>query len=163
MTRSENGNYHWTGTFDREYEMKQYQIVATVVEVICIGLMIFGGFLCIPSGDWGAFLVIFLSCIAGLLITIGVIRFFKRGYGSTRGYGMSEYSIWTGSKRYRTAFVFDSAKHVIFTDTYIEPVQKIRGFRIYVPADDMPFVRDFVMKRLPSACIIDDRAKKEYE
>ena len=157
MTRAENGNYYWTGTFDKEYEMKQYRIVAVVVSAMCVVIMLIGGIVCIPSGDWDMFLGFSLPCIFAMIITAGVIAFFRRGPGASRGYGMAEHGIWMGSGRYRADFYFDSAKHVIFTDSYIEPVQRIGGFRIYVPAEDMPFVRSFVMRRLPAGCEIEDR------
>ena len=161
--QSENGIYHWTGTFDKEYEAKQYRIVWITVGITCLFLIIFGGFLCIPVGDYGMFAAFLLPCLAVLIITFLVIEFFKRSKaGSSRGYSMSDESIWMGYGRGRADFFFHSAKHVIFTKTYIEPVQKIGGFRIYVPEEDMPFVKNYVRSRLPYDCEIEDRSYSIY-
>ena len=159
MTRSDNGNYYWTGTFDKEYEVKQYRIVWIVIGIMCLFLTVFGAILCLPSGDWEMFMAFALPCLIAMIIAVAVIAFFNSGPGATRSYGMSETSIWikTG-RRTRADFFFASAKHVIFTDTYIEPVQAFGGFRIYVPEEDMPFVKDFVLQRLPSTCEIEDNS-----
>lgn len=158
MRQSENGIYYWTGTFDKEYETRQYRIVWSVMVIFCLFMVVLGAFLCIPSGDWEMFLAFLLPCITVLLITALVIGIFSRTTaGATRGYRMSENGIWMGYGRSRADFWFDSAKHVIFTKNYIEPVQKIGGFRIYVPEEDMPFVKKYVLQRLPGTCEIEYR------
>jgi len=159
MTQSEDGVYHWTGTFDKEYETKQYRIVWITVGITCLFLIIFGAILCLPAGDTGMFAAFLLPCSAVLIITFLVIELLKRSKaGSSRGYSMSDKSIWMGYRRSRADFFFHSAKHVIFTGTYIEPVQRIGGFRIYVPEEDMPFVKNYVRSRLPYDCEIEDRS-----
>ena len=159
MTQSEDGVYHWTGTFDKEYETKQYRIVWITVGITCLFLIIFGAILCLPAGDTGMFAAFLLPCSAVLTITFLVIELLKRSKaGSSRGYSMSDKSIWMGYRRSRADFFFHSAKHVIFTGTYIEPVQRIGGFRIYVPEEDMPFVKNYVRSRLPYDCEIEDRS-----
>ena len=159
MKRDEKGNYYWVGTFDKEYETKQYKIVFYALGGMCLFLMILIGSLCIPNGDWSLFLMgCVLPCGIIMAITLGVIAVFKRGPGSTRGYGMSETGIWIGSGRSRGDFYFRSAKHVVFTKTYIDPMMKIGGFRIYVPEEDMPFVKNFVRRHLPETCLIEDKS-----
>ena len=163
MMQSEDGVYHWIGTFDKEYETKQYRIVWITMGITCLFLIIFGAVLCIPVGDYGMFAAFLLPCLAVLIITFLVIELFKHSKaGSSRGYSMSDKSIWMGYRRSRVDFFFHSAKHVIFTKTYIEPVQKIGGFRIYVPEEDMPFVKNYVRSRLPYDCEIEDRSYSIY-
>ena len=157
MKQSEKGYYYWVGTFDREYEQKQYRIVAGVVGGLCIGLILLGFCLCGSSGDWSMFPAFVLPCLFAMVITAVVIAIFKAGPGSKRAYGMSERGIWMGSGRSRADFYFETAKHLIITKTYLEPVQKIGSFRIYVPEEDMPFVKNFVFQHLPPGCDVEDR------
>lgn len=91
MRQSENGIYYWTGTFDKEYETRQYRIVWSVMVIFCLFMVVLGAFLCIPSGDWEMFLAFLLPCITVLLITALVIGIFSRTTaGATR---MSENGI----------------------------------------------------------------------
>ena len=157
MKQSSDGNYYWTGIFDKDYEKEQYRIVWITVGIICVFLIVFGGFLILPSGDWQLFMPVLLPCLAVIGITYAIIAIFKTGPGSKRDYGMNENGIWMGSRRSRVDFYFRSAKHVIFTKNYIEPVKKTGGFRIYVPKEDMLFIKDYVRRHLPDNCEVEER------
>ena len=159
MELRENGTYSWTGTFDPEYENSQYRIVAYVLGAFSLFLIIFGAVLCFLSRDWEGLAAFAGPAVAVMAITMAVIGFFqKTGAGSKRGYTMNDTCIQMGADRSAGLFFFSSAKHVIFTKTYIEPVQKIGGFRIYVPEEDMPFVKNYVLQRLPATCVKEDRS-----
>ena len=158
MVKSQDGTYHWTGKLDKGYEMGQYRFVWITMGILCAGMTIFGAVLCLPSGDWKMMMAFVLPVLTVIVITAVVIAVGKGGAWSYRAYGMSERSIWIGAGRSRADFYFDSARHVLFTAAYIDPMKKIGNFRIYVPEKDMPFVKNFVMAHLPPECVIDDQS-----
>ena len=159
MDADKNGMYQWKGTFDKEYERKQYRIVKYVVYGFCLLLIIFGAVLCIAGGDFGMLPAFVIPAVFAAIITAIVCFVFERsGGGAVRNYVMTNDFIRMGYGRSAGYFTFSTAKHVIFTKTYIEPQMGIMGFRIYVPEADMPFVKQYVLSRLPLTCEVEDKS-----
>ena len=64
-------------------------------------------------------------------------------------YHLTDKYIETGSGKTRAIFSFKKTKTVIVTGNYIELVGRFGGPRVYVPEQDMSFVRSYILSRVP--------------
>ena len=69
-------------------------------------------------------------------------------------YRLTEEYIITGSGKTRAIFEFNRTKVMIVTDEYIELRGRFGGPRIYVPQEDMPFIRSHIACRIPGTAEI---------
>ena len=156
----ENGNtYQWTGIMDGEYKKQQFRICFVAIGICCLVPLIVVVSICVMNRKWEMLPYGLLPALAVFGIsTVCFLLYKSSGAAERLHYRMQENGItmvtinWRGN----AYFFFQSAKRVVFTKTYIENKVWIGGFRVYVPEEDMPFVKQYVLYRLPSDCEIED-------
>ena len=91
------------------------------------------------------------------LITLGVVRGQENMGQRRRTYRMMDELIATGLGRRTAVFEFRKAKRMIVGKRYIELRGTISAFRLYVPEEDLDFVRDYIRERVPVECEMSQR------
>ena len=155
ITQDERGVYHWSSTIDLGYENKAFKIAFGVVGGICVMLIIMSLML---GGDMIG--VVLLSCLGALAVTGGVCWLFSRNAGNRKqSYIMTEKSVQFHQRRYYAPFTFRSIKKAVVYESrdMIELYQAVGSGPVFVLHEDFPFVRDFILERLP------DTAEVLYE
>ena len=122
----------------------------------CIGiaafLLVFGGILSYQYRDLQSFFIVLGCAGVFLLITLLVFGLTLLASDPHETYEMTETFVKSGSGKSSVYFEFRKAKTVIFSRKYIELQGKIKKTRIYTPAEDSEFIRDFIRNRLPEDC-----------
>ena len=147
ISRDEHGAYYWTGTIDAGYEGKTFRIVFGVVGGICALFIIMS---LILGGEMIG--VVLLSCGGALLAAGGVCLLFGRNAGRRQQrYIMTEDALSFRLGRYNSAYAFRSIRKVIVYSgrDMIELYPAIGSAAVFAAHEDFPFVRDFILQRIP--------------
>ncbi len=147
IKRDEHGTYHWTGFVDRSYEDKTFKIVFGVCGGICALLILMSLFL---GGE--AIGITLLSSLGVMAVCGGVCWLFNPNAGNRKqSYIMNEESVGFHQRRYYASFTFHSIKRAVVYESrdMIELFQAIGSGPVFVPHEDFPFVKDFILQRLP--------------
>ena len=148
VTKQEDGTYRWKCAVGKDYERKSYRITIIVCGVIAAFILIYGGILSFMYHQSPlitaacAFIIIMIA----LLICFGLDRL---PGNMTEIYRLHEDYIVTGSGKTRGVFEFSRTKEMIVSADYIELIGRFGGPRIYVPEEDMPFVKGYISCRIP--------------
>ena len=146
VTLQPNGLYSWYGNMDNTYyRNEQYKglklmagILLTIMAVLAVALQSLEYMLLVA----GIFGFVFL-------LTLLIINLTVRGEGVTRElYTMCDEWIKAGSGKSSSFFTFSKARQVTFLPRYVELRGRVKTLRVYVPAEDMPFVHDYIRSRL---------------
>ena len=146
VTLQPNGFYSWYGRMDNAYyRNQQYNGLKLFIGILLVILVILGALT--QSGE-------FMLLVAGIfgfvvLLTLGLIHLTVHGEGVTRElYTMCDEWVRAGSGKASSFFTFSKARQVLFMPRYIELHGRVKTLRVYVPAEDMPFVSDYIRSRL---------------
>ena len=150
----EDGVYRWSCRIDKKYEQRIYKITMISCSIIGVFLLAFGTVLSVKSGSFSDFGIV-AGCVAVFLVIAAAVCVFLDKVSSDPHeiYEMSGDYVQTGSGKSREYFTFAKAKKLIVTTAYLELRGDIRTMRIYVPQDDMEFVRGYIMNRVPAEAI----------
>ena len=146
----EDGVYRWNCRIDKKYEQRIYRITMIACGIIAVFVLALGIILSMMSGSIGEFGIV-AGCVAVfLVITVLVCWFLDRVSSDPHEiYEMTEDYVQTGSGRSKEYFILKKAKKMLVTEKYIELKGDVRTMRVYVPQDDMEFVRGYLMNRVP--------------
>ncbi len=150
-----DGSYRWDCPIETEYHRRSGQsslwatpflcaVVAIIVLITTHGTADTGNNICI------AFLVIGVI----LVIALPLILLWNSAGDPHEQYYMNEIYVKSGYGKSSIYSEFKKTKEVTITEKYIEMSGKYRTNRIYVPPDDMEFVREFIQERLPNDTVI---------
>ena len=146
VTQQPNGFYSWYGRMDNTYyRNQQYNGLKLFIGILLVILVILGALT--QSGE-------FMLLVAGIfgfvvLLTLGLIHLTVHGEGVTRElYTMCDEWVRAGSGKASSFFTFSKARQVLCMPRYIELHGRVKTLRVYVPAEDMPFVSDYIRSRL---------------
>lgn len=155
VTKQPNGTYWWFHRIDTKY-YRDREIYPAVwaCGFIAAFVMGYGLVLTILFDDWENFWIVALCDLVFILISAVVIRLFGWGTGKTKidpkeMYILSDTYIKTGSGKSSVYFDFKGTRQITVTAGYLELKGKIKSTRIYVPEEDMAFVKGYVMNRMP--------------
>lgn len=150
LTRQEDGTWCWRCSTGVDYYMRSIRYAVIACVIIGIFVLVFGAILAIPNQDWEV-MAIFAGCDAVFaLITFVVCWIFSRNVSDPKEiYELHEDYVRSGSGRSSIYFEFSKAKEVVFTEKYIELKGKLTSLRVYVPEEDMSFVKNHIMSQLP--------------
>lgn len=155
IKRDEHGTYHWIGIVDSGYEDKTFKIVFGVCGGICALLIIMSLFL---GGEVVG--ITLLSSLGVMAVCGGVCWLFNRNAGNRKqGYIMNEESIGFYQRRYYAPFTFRSIKRAVVYESrdMIELFPSVGSGPVFVPHEDFPFVKDYILKRLPETAEVEFR------
>ena len=148
-----DGTYIWSTALDMQQERKGYTIGKRICEITALLIFLGGAFFSIRLGS--RILFLYTAVFAGiiLLITSGVVHGLETWPGEQRRtYRMSDAYLKTGTGRKAGNFEFKRAKSMIVGKNYIELRARIEAFRLYIPDEDLDFVKEFIMSRIPGDC-----------
>ena len=150
----EDGVYRWNCRIDKKYEQRIYRITMIACGIIAVFVLAFGIALSMMSGSIGDFGIV-AGCVAVfLLITVAVCWFMDKVSSDPHEiYEMTEEYVQTGSGRSKEYFTLKKTKKLLVTEKYIELKGDVRSMRLYVPQDDLEFVRGYIMNRVPPEAI----------
>ena len=155
ITQDPDGSYRWDCPIETEYHRRSGQSSLLAVLIICAVVAVV--FLVASHGTtdegnniWIVFLVIGVI----LVIAIPLILLWNSAGDPHEQYYMDENYVKSGYGKSSIYSEFKKTKEVIITEKYIEMSGKYRTNRIYIPSDDIDFVREFILKRLPSDTVI---------
>lgn len=149
-----DGSYHWDCSIDKEYHRKAGRQGVWAVLIVCA--VVFITFLIATRGSdllgdlWEPLLVI--SVI--LAITLPLLFLWYAAPDPHEQYVMTEDYVKSGYGQGSIYSEFRRTGGVTITEKYIELTGKYRDNRIYVPSEDMEFIREFILKRLPVDVVI---------
>ena len=154
ITQEPNGSYKWDCSIDRDYHQRSGREGLWGVLILCaVVLFIFLG---ISHGEnlkediWIPLLVIGVI----LLITLPLLFLWNSAGDPHEQYVMTEDYVKSGYEKSSIYSEFKNTKEVYVTAKYIEMIGKYKNNRIYVSPEDMEFVREFILKRLPEDAVI---------
>ena len=146
VTLQPGGFYSWYGNMDNAYYRNEQYNGLKLLTGILLAIMVI---LAVLVQSWESMLLV--AGIFGfvLLLTLGIIHLTVHGEGVTRElYTMCDKWVRTGSGRTSSYFTFSKARQVTFLPRYVELRGRVKTLRIYAPAEDMPFVQDYIRSRL---------------
>ena len=149
VTRQEDGSWLWVCPVDKEYYRGRLILGIKICLLIPLPLLALGAALSYYYDNWSAMLYIFLVAVFVwlLIFVIYLLLLHFMGDPALR-YIMFEDHIQIGEGNSAECFKIKSAKAVVFTRKYIELRRGVSVMRVYVPEEDMDFVKDFILSRL---------------
>ena len=155
VTQQEDGTYRWKCIIGREYENRTYSISIKVFIGMAIAMLAFGAVMSFQYHDWKGLLIVAACVAVFLLIGVGVCLILKSMPGGVSEiYWMTDTFIKVGSGKGSAAFDYKRAKKATFAINYIDLKGSLGGPRIYLPEEDMPLVKGYIMSRLPGTAEI---------
>ena len=150
VTLQPDGSYRWKCEISKNYEQHSYRVVMIVCAVISLFLLIFGSFFYIRYQDWKP-LVIITACVAVFLIIAFLIclLFARLPGNAVEFYHLADTYIQTGYGRARASFSFRHARQLTISRSCVELKGSVGGVRIYAAEEDLPFIRNYLLCRIP--------------
>lgn len=146
VTLQPNGLYSWYGNMDNAYYRNQQYNGLKLLIAILLAIM---GVFAVLLRSWEYMLLV--AGIFGfvILLTLLIINLTVHGEGVTREiYAMCDEWVRAGTGKASSFFTFSKALQVTFLPRYVELRGRVKTLRIYVPAEDMSFVQDYIRSRL---------------
>lgn len=154
VTEQSDGRWLWYCSIDPAYYGSQLMLGVWACAGIAVFLLLYGAFLSVHFQDWSGFLVILGGVAVFLVITAVVFGLFFQGARKDADpkelYEMTDTYVKTGSGRSSSYFYFRRIRKFTVRPKYLELRGKRISMRVYVPGEDMSFVRNYIMSRLPS-------------
>lgn len=148
VEKQEDGSYCWRCNVGKDYERRIYRVTMIICGIIAAFVLLYGGILSYMFHQ--SPLIVFVCAAVFLLIAFLICFGLDRLPGKVGEiYRLTEEYIVTGSGKTRAVFEFSRTKVMIVTEEYIELKGRFGGPRIYVPQEDMPFVKGHIACRIP--------------
>ena len=104
--------------------------------------------------------IVLLSSLGVMAVCGGVCWLFSRNAGKRKqGYLMNEDSVQFRQRRSYAPFMFQSIRRAVVYSSrdMIELFQPLGSGPVFVPHEDFPFVKDFILQRLPGTAEVEYR------
>lgn len=153
IRQGSDGKYQWNCSIDRDYHRRTG--LKGLIGILGLCAFVFILFLFVSHGSIKDDLWIPLVVIGViLLISLPLIFMWNSAGDPHEQYEMTEDYVRSGYGKAAIYSEFKKINEAVVTEKYIEMIGKFQNNRIYVPAEDMDFVRDFILKRLPEEALI---------
>ena len=158
ITQQPDGSYCWTCSIDAEYYRSTIKPAKISFLIIAAFIMVFGACLYFRYQDPEILAIIAASDAVFLLIAFFVCWIFERiSTDPQESYVMTDTFIKTGSGKTSSYFDFKRARSLTISSKYLELKGQVVSKRVYVPEEDMAFVRNYIITHIPMD------AEKRYE
>ena len=150
VTGDGEGNYYWKAMTDRKYETGNLE--GGYIACLLVGVFIFvsGLIMAINLGDLRAFLPVLISVALYYVIVIVIFKVCMNMTDARyQEYFMTDDHIEAGIGKRAASFSYKGTKKAVVNNRYIELNGNMLRSRIYVDAEDMSFVRNYIMSRIP--------------
>lgn len=149
IIQNPDGSYHWECPIDRDFHRQSVRKGLWSVPIFCAVMIIV--FLVASHGSnmrenlWIPLLVIAVI----LLIALPLFYLMYSAENPHEEYLLTEEYVKSGYSRSAIYSNFNKTTKAVITAKYIELTGAHTTNRIYVPAEDMVFVKNFILKRFP--------------
>lgn len=155
VTQVEPGVYRWKCMTSKEDERKAYTMTMKICAFIAACLLVICSAFCIMQDDWWSMWIVLL-CVAvfmiiSLLICLGLDRM---SGGVVQVYEMRDTYLKSGSGRTAAYFKYKRTRTMLICPDHIELQGPFGGPGIFARPEDLPFVRDYLLSRMPGTAII---------
>ena len=150
----EDGAYRWRTETEMEFEISNLKMGFIACLVIAVCLLGTGLIIGIMQRDMETMWIILGCDGVFLLICLAVFGpiYLSQKHSSIQPkeiYELKDDYVIVGSGRSTIFFSLKKAKAVRVTARYIELIGKVKKTRVYVPEQDMSFVRSYILERIP--------------
>ena len=144
-----DGSYHWDCPIDTEYHRKSGRQGLWAVLALCGFVFIL--FFAISHGRDAAADIWIPLLVTGviLLISLPLLFLWTSASAPHEQYVLTGEYVKSGYGKASIYSEFEKTKEVVITPKYMEMIGKYRTNRIYIPPEDMDFVREFILRHLP--------------
>ena len=149
VTQNPDGSFQWNCSIDRDFHRRSgwqglWGILGLCVFVFIIFFIVSRG--TIAQDDlWMPLLVIGMI----LLIALPLLFLWNSAPDPHEQYVMTEDYVKSGYGKSSIYSEFKKTQELVIDPKYIEVTGPRSSNRIYVPVEDMDFVRNFIVKRIP--------------
>ena len=148
----ENGFYRWNCRIDKSYEQRIYKITMRACGIIAALILVIGLVFAWMVRDLEVFGII-AGCVAVfLLISVGVCVLIDRlSQDPHEIYEMTDSYVKIGTGKYAQYFWYKDIRQTTYDMNYMELKGLVRTRRVYIPAEDMEFVKSYVTAHIAHA------------
>ena len=148
----ENGFYRWNCRIDKSYEKRIYKITMKACGIIAALILVLGLVFAWMVRDLEV-LGIIAGCVAVfLLISVGVCVLIDRlSQDPHEIYEMTDSYVKIGTGRDPQYFWYKDIKQTVFDANYMELKGPVRARRVYIPPEDVEFVKGYVTAHIAQA------------
>ncbi len=152
--KERDGVYRWSCSIDTDYHrrfgMRGVWGILFVCAVVFIVFFIASRGTDARNDFWIPLLV------TGVILVIGfpLLYLWNSASDPHEQYVMNEEYVKSGYGKASVYSEFKKTKEAVITEKYIELTGKYGRSRIYVPAEDMDLVRDYILERLPEGAAV---------
>lgn len=154
VTQESDGSYQWDCSIDRDYHQESGRQGIWAVLFLCAFILIVFLIMTHGTGAQGDFWIPLLVIGVILGVSLPLLFLWNSAPDPHEQYVLTEDNVKSGYGQEAIYSDFKKTKEVLITAKYIEMIGKYRNNRIYVPPEDMDFVRDFILERLPDDVVI---------
>ena len=148
----EDGFYRWNCRIDKSSEHRIYMITMKVCGIIAALILVRGLVFAWMVRDLEV-LGIIAGCVAiFLLISVGVCVLIDRlSQDPHEIYEMTDSYVKIGTGKYAQYFWYKDIRQTTYDMNYMELKGLVRTRRVYIPAEDMEFVKSYVTTHIAHA------------
>ena len=154
ITRDPDGNYHWDCSVDVDFHRRSGRQGIWGILGLCVFVLII--FFFVSRGtdvrnDWWIPLL-----VIGVILAVGLPLLFlwNAAPDPHEQYLMTEDYVKSGYGKSSIYSEFKKTRELLITPKYLELTGPRSSNRIYVPEEDMGFVRNFIIERMPEGANI---------
>ena len=154
ITQEEDGSYHWSCSIDKDDHQKAGRRGLWGVVITCAAAVLI--FLITSHGTNAQNDLWILLLVIGVILVIALPLLFlwNSAEDPHEQYVMTEDYVKSGYGKSAVFSQFKNMQEVIVTARYIELKDKQYNNRVFIPPDDMDFVREYILQRIPEDAVI---------
>ena len=151
ITQQADGSYRWDCSIDTDYHRESGKKGLWGILFLCAFVFFIS---CIVSP--GAFDLRIPLIVNGVILAVSLPLLFlwNSAEDPHEQYVMTEEYVKSGYGRASVFADFKKTNEAVISGKYIEMSGKYGTCRVYVPTEDMDFVREYILKRLPGDAVI---------
>ena len=157
ITLHPDGVYRWYGMVDAEYTRRKLHHGMKLFCIIMIVSFALFSLILILMGQGDGLGIVFL--VLGLIVALCLLIVFLSAPRQATRERFELYDTWlgVGVGKSRSFFTFSKARRVTCDKNYIELQGRWMTLRAYASEEDLPFLREYILPRLPSTVQISEK------
>lgn len=149
VIRQSDGCCCWRQETDLEYALSHLRAGFIACVIIALFVLVYGGILNFLYRDPANMLIVAACAAVFMLISILIFSLCAHFVDSpSEIYTMYDTYIQAGEGKTSVSFHFKGAKRVTLTPKYIQLKGRLKTLRVYVPPQDMSFVKNHILSRV---------------
>ena len=147
--------YRWKCVTSKEDERKAYKMTMKICAFIAACILVMSIVFCIMMDDWESMWIV-IVCVAVFMLISLLICLILNGLpgGVTQVYEMTDTYLKTGAGRTSAYFKYKRTRTMEIFPDHIELRGPFGGPGIFAQPKDLPFVRDYLLSRMPGTAVI---------